>query len=108
VRNIKRYLKRSAFWKAFMFWVNVKLQECENPANLCNKDLNSEELTSESLHFKSYIKLDMKSLIESKNVGEDAVKEKECINIHKIHIYTYIYIYIHLFVERKHFNFSKW
>jgi hypothetical protein len=31
----------------------------------------------------------MKSLMESKNVGEDAVKEKEYINIHKI--YTDMY-----------------
>jgi hypothetical protein len=31
----------------------------------------------------------MKSLMESKNVGEDAVDEEECINIHKI--YTFMY-----------------
>jgi hypothetical protein len=27
--------------------------------------------------------------MESRNVGEDAVKEEECINIHKIHTYMY-------------------
>jgi hypothetical protein len=39
-------------------------QQCEKLANFYNKDLNSEELTFERLHFKSYIKLDMKLLIE--------------------------------------------
>jgi hypothetical protein len=73
-------------------------KQCEKLANFYNKDLSSEELTSECLHFKSCIKLDMKSLMESKNVFEDTVKEEECINIH------YIYIYI----QRKNFfNFSK-
>jgi hypothetical protein len=48
-------------------------KQCEKLANFYNKDLNSEELT-ECLNFKSYIKLDMKSLMESKNVDEDAVK----------------------------------
>jgi hypothetical protein len=41
----------------------------------------------------------MKSLMESKNVGEDAVKEEEYINIHKIW-YTYIY-------NEKKFIFNK-
>jgi hypothetical protein len=39
-------------------------KQCEKLANIYNKGLNSEELTSECLHFKSYIKLDMKSLME--------------------------------------------
>jgi hypothetical protein len=39
-------------------------KQCEKLANFYNKDLNSEKLTSECLHFKSYIKLDMKSLME--------------------------------------------
>jgi hypothetical protein len=39
-------------------------KKCEKLANFYNKDLNSEELTSECLNFKSYIKLDMKSLKE--------------------------------------------
>jgi hypothetical protein len=78
---MKRYLKSSVFWKAFV------LDQCEKLANLYNKDLNSEELTSKCLHFKLYIKLGMKSLMESKDVGEDAVKEEESINIHKIKIH---------------------
>jgi hypothetical protein len=64
-------------------------KQCEKLANLCNKDLNSEELTFECLHFKSYIKLDIKSLMESKNVGEDAVKVEDCTNIHELYTYTY-------------------
>jgi hypothetical protein len=32
----------------------------------------------------------MKSLMESKNVGEDAVKEEDCTNVHKIW-YTCMY-----------------
>jgi hypothetical protein len=63
-------------------------KQSEKLANFYNKDLSSDELTSECLHFKSYIKFDMKLLMESKNV-EDAVKAEECINIHKIYIYMY-------------------
>jgi hypothetical protein len=65
-------------------------KQCEKLANFYNEDINSEELTSECLHFKSYLKLDMKSLMESKDVGEDAVKEEECINIHEIYICMYV------------------
>jgi hypothetical protein len=39
-------------------------KQCDKLANFYNRDLNSKELTSEWLHFKSYIKLDMKSLME--------------------------------------------
>jgi hypothetical protein len=75
-------------------------KQCEKLADFYNKDLNSEQPTSECLYFKSYIKLDMKSLMESKHVGEDAVKEGERINIHKIYIYMYN--------ENFFFSFSKY
>jgi hypothetical protein len=72
----------------------------EKLANFYNRDLNSEELTSECLHFKSYIKLDMKSLMESKNVGENAVEEEECTTFTK-------YIYIPVCTTKIFFSFSK-
>jgi hypothetical protein len=58
-------------------------KQCDKPASFYNGDVSSEELTSECLHLKSYVKLDMKSLMKPKNVGEAAAKE-ECINIHKM------------------------
>jgi hypothetical protein len=86
----KRSKECEEIFERFGFLERLRvLDRCEKLANFYNKDLNSEELTSECHHFKSYIKLGMKSLIELKNVGEDAAKE-ECINIHK-YIGSYAY-----------------
>jgi hypothetical protein len=64
---MKIYLKKFSCLESLHVLNQCEItKQCETLANFYNKVLNSEELTSECFHFKSYIKLDMKSLMESK------------------------------------------
>jgi hypothetical protein len=46
-KEYEEIFEKFGFWKAFMFWMCEITKQCEKVDNFYNKDLNSQEITSE-------------------------------------------------------------